>query len=59
MNEQYTIADVLKIIKGQLETIPVNGKHIYTMAAVFNNIDAITQALKHKEKEVATDGGTV
>lgn len=59
MDEKYTIMDVLKIIKGQLETIPVNGPHVYTMAAVFGNIDAITEALKRKESEAVTDGGTV
>lgn len=44
MKEKYSVVEVLQIIKTQLETIPVAGKHVQTMAAAMQNLDACIDA---------------
>lgn len=44
MDQHYTITDVLAIIKAQLDTIPVNGQHVRTMAAIMSNLESVIEA---------------
>lgn len=46
----YTIADVLTVIKSQLMTIHVSGTDVTTLAAVYKNLDACLEVIK-KEKD--------
>lgn len=51
MNKQYTVKEVLEIIKTQLETIPVSGESVRTMASVFTNLDALIEIFTPVEKK--------
>lgn len=60
---KYTIVDVLKIIKNQLNTIPVSGQHVLTMAGVFSNLETLIDTLtpqnekEPSERDGDSDGG--
>lgn len=51
----YTIKDVLKIVRTQLGTIPVSGQHVLTMAAVYNNLDAAIAVLETPDPKPAQE----
>lgn len=55
MNNQYTIKDVLKIVRKQLDTIPVSGQHVQTMAAVYGNLDAVIAVLETPDPKPAQE----
>lgn len=59
--QQYTISEVLKIVKKQLLTIPVSGQNIYTMAAALQNLDVCINTLDTpiEEKDGGNDGGSI
>lgn len=55
MDKEFTVSDVLQIIKSQLETIPVTGQNVRTMAGVFNNIDILLDACAVSKKDEEAD----
>lgn len=59
--QQYTISEVLKIVKKQIMTISVSGQNIYTMAAALQNLDACINTLETpiEEKDGGNNGGSI
>lgn len=56
MKEQYTVLEVLEIIKSQLYTIPVAGQNAVAMASALQNLDVLIKLHQSKEKAVDGDG---
>lgn len=59
--QQYTISEVLKIVKKQIMTISVSGQNIYTMAAALQNLDVCINTLETpiEEKDGGNNGGSI